>query len=110
MGFPNVKRCFVLEHLVKMNGWKHGAEIGVNRGGTFFHLLDTCPDLTMIAVDSWEADVPEYGDLRPVGEEVCRRAESYGDRAVVLHGDSLNMARVVVDESLDFCFIDARVA
>jgi predicted O-methyltransferase YrrM len=101
-----VKRSKVLEILAHRLRWRSGAEIGVNDGRTLFHLLDTCPDLKMIAVDNWREDEPFYGDLRPTAELVKTKAEGYGDRVRILHGDSAAMARQVENGSLDFIFID----
>jgi predicted O-methyltransferase YrrM len=101
-----IKRWNVLLKLVHFNDWRSGAEIGVHDGTTYFHLLENAPDLTMIAVDSWPEQEPFYGDLRPVAERVKARAEGFGERAWVLHGDSAAMAHEVADGVLDFVFID----
>jgi predicted O-methyltransferase YrrM len=101
-----IRRRYVLEAFAKHYGWKSGAEIGVNNGETFFHMLDSCPDLKMIAVDSWAENEPYYGDLRPMAEKIKAKAVGYGDRARILHGDSTAMAREVDNGSLDFIFID----
>jgi predicted O-methyltransferase YrrM len=102
-----LKRWLVLEALVIRHGWTKGAEIGVLNGATFFHLLDNCLNLSMIAVDSWGENAPDYGDLTQVGREFVRKAEGYGERARVLLGRSVDMARHVEDASLNFVFIDA---
>lgn len=103
----HIKRWDVLLELVRQNGWRKGAEIGVLNGATFFHLLDNVPGLEMTAVDKWAADNPIYGDMRPIGEEFRLRARAFGDRVTILQGNSGDMAHDVKDGSLDFCFIDA---
>lgn len=102
------KRWDVLTHLVTNNRWRRGAEIGVLNGATFFQLLDRCPALSMIAVDQWATDAPDYGDLTKVGEEFQEQAKAYGERARILRGSSAEMACQVDDASLDFCFVDAE--
>ncbi|HKJ75236.1 MAG TPA: class I SAM-dependent methyltransferase [Alphaproteobacteria bacterium] len=100
----------VLASLVAEHGWKCGAEVGVFRGQTLFHLLDTFPSLTMIGVDKWEnIDKKSYGrfDLPPIGERVRVQAKTYGARCTVFHMDSVKAAGCVADDSLDFVFIDA---
>jgi hypothetical protein len=37
------RRMEVLAALIAEHGWTKGAEIGVWKGATFFHLLDHCP-------------------------------------------------------------------
>lgn len=109
-----MRRWNVLEVLAKRHGWKRGAEIGVWEGRTFFHLLDTCPDLTMIAVDAWPPAAPwgkngERMNLVEAGERFRAKADApeYAERCVVLYGRSTDMAWDVDDETLDFVFIDA---
>lgn len=100
----------VLSGLVARHGWTAGAEIGVFKGATLFHLLDTFPSLRMIGVDKWEnIDKKSYGkyDLPPIGERVRAQAKIYGPRCIILHMDSVLAAGQVADESLDFVFIDA---
>lgn len=82
----------MLARLVKDQGWKRGAQIGAPNA-TFFELLDACPDLTMIAVD------------RQPGDEFRAKAETYGDRAIVLEGRATDMAFDVWDGWLDFAII-----
>ena len=102
-----IKRWHVLESLAKKHGWTRGAEVGVLNGATFFHLLDTCPALSMTAIDNWSTNAPDYGDLTEVGREFARKAGTYGSRARILLGRSAEMAKQVEDGSLDFVFIDA---
>ena len=106
----------LLESWVNEFGWTAGAEIGLQRGWTMMHLLETCPDLSMIGVDQW-IEMPDTGepgwqsydhlDLDYWAEVVKLRAGIFGDRARILHMASLEAAELVEDASLDFCFIDA---
>jgi hypothetical protein len=84
-----------LDHQVKNNQWTVGAEVGVRFGRTLFHLLDNNPNLKMYAVDK---DVSQF-----VTVDVLKK---YGDRLVVLEGDSSQQA-LLIKEPIDFVFIDA---
>lgn len=42
-----------IESLIKRENFTRGAELGVKEGRTLFHLLQTCPLLEMLAVDTW---------------------------------------------------------
>lgn len=106
----------VIIDLVKRNGWKRGAEIGVLRGKTLFSTLNACPDLHMVGVDQWKhvplrpdenAETYVGFDMALLEREVKAKAKSYGLRCVILHGDTVSMAEHVADGSLDFVFIDA---
>lgn len=101
-----IKRRYILAEMVEQNGWKIGAEIGVNKGGTAFYLLNRFPDLKIIAVDNWRADNEIYGDMSEIKNGFMREAEKYGNRCVTLCGNSVDIARNIGDESLDFIFID----
>lgn len=101
-----IKRRYLLAEMIRQHGWKTGAEIGVNRGGTTFYLLRQCPDFEIIAVDNWAQDNPIYGDMTETRRAFLEEARRYGDRCVVFEGDSAKMAQAVVDESLDMCFVD----
>ena len=93
------------------------AELGVWKGRTFFHLLETCPRLTVIGVDAWKYR-PGY-DATPGGEtyaqwnmdglrkHVTEGAAKYGARAIVLNMETWEAAEHVADGSLDCVFIDA---
>jgi hypothetical protein len=114
-----VRRWQVIEGWVKEFGWTKGAELGVFRGDTFFYLLDHCPQLTMIGVDSWRP-VPEKQlrfadggrsyekfDLAGYERKVRERAAKFGNRATIHKMTTLEAAALVPDASLDFVFIDA---
>jgi hypothetical protein len=118
-----MKRYEVLEKLIKKHGWTKGAEIGVYKGATFFYLLDHCPDLHLIGVDSWKplpstqvrsldkglsdpaARTP--AKMERFSKEVVAKAGRYKGRAQVWIADSAAAADDVKDGSLDFIFVDA---
>jgi hypothetical protein len=103
---------------IKTNNWKYGVEIGVWKGDTFKHLLDNTSDLYLVGVDSYEAQPNNPGPEKwTKGEnghpwnhqkyykdmnEYCKSNK----RGTILKKYSLDAAKMVDDESLDFVFID----
>ena len=89
--------------------WKIGAEIGVWFGRTFFYLLDNVDGLTLYGVDIWKPGdkFRHHADQEKNREEVTRRAEAYGGRAIILEMPSVVAAVTIPNNSLDFVFIDA---
>lgn len=95
-----------LRRLIRKNQWTAGAELGVAEGRTLFHLLRTCPSLTMIGVDSFVSQYTGEPNTRwrlIVEEE----AKKYGDRLTLIEKPTVEAAALVQDNSLDFVFIDA---
>lgn len=99
----------VVAELVERHDWRAGAEIGVFRGDTLFHLLDTFERLAMLGVDLW-VNPPDgrYArfNMPAIGSQVMRKAVGYGNRCLMFHMESAEAASQVVDGSLDFIFID----
>ncbi len=105
----------LLESWVKEFGWTAGAEIGLQRGWTICHLLESCPGLSMIGVDRW-IEIPDTGepgwqsydhiDLDYWAEKVKQRVAAFEGRGRILHMASLEAAKLVDDWSLGFVFID----
>ncbi len=118
--FDKHSHKLVLEDWIKINGWERGAEVGVYKGETFFHLLKRFPKLTLYGVDIWESQ-PEkdkfyadggrsykFDELPRHYDRIVKRAEKeFADRAILLRGQSAVMASEVPNGSLDFVFIDA---
>lgn len=113
-------RADVLVGFIRQHGFRYGAEIGVGPGPTTKHMLDSCPDLKLIAVDNWPADYPtysgRYGDPGPAfgAREQNRRREQFmkkvhnrPGRVRLIEKASVEAALEVDDGSLDFVFIDA---
>jgi hypothetical protein len=97
--------------------WTKGAEIGVAQGRTLKAVLETCPNLVMLAVDAWEyvpdsEDTGMYEGMDHALNEQCVRlvAGAFPDRVGILKGYSWGMASLVGDGTLDFVFIDASHA
>ncbi len=119
---PTVKlppRCrpgreFYIEYLVKQHNWQYGCELGVWRGRTFLHLLNSCPSLTMIGVDLWAPQPDNEGPENYVNwphakyEKMVRDgSKDFEGRAIIYKMLTDEAADLVNDESLDFVFIDA---
>jgi len=110
------RRYWWLSQMVLRNGYTTGAEIGCYHGVTTAYLLRHCPRLHLYAVDRWEKIMPSE-DGRQIGcedwdpiegkKKFDRRVDPYAKRLTVLQGDSVEMAAMVPDESLDFVFVDA---
>lgn len=98
---PEDHRKFWLEELVKKNEFTLGAEIGVHEGVTHFYLLDNCPSLTMIGVDVYLNNQAKYWPA------VENKLDSYGIRSRFYKGFSVDAAKNVGIDELDFVFIDA---
>ena len=100
-----------IAHLVGRLGWRHGVEIGVSFGTTLRYLLETCPGLHMLGVDTWapNLDAPEPPDWSAdhhakAYESALQIEQDYLDRCVLLRTTS---ATVRPDPgSLDCVWID----
>jgi predicted O-methyltransferase YrrM len=90
-------RRHFLEHLIKKNNLQIMIEVGVRNGGTTFHLLDTCPWLKIIGIDT---NIKQF-----YSQEVSSK---YGDRLVPMEGLSENMAEFIPDSTVDLVFIDGN--
>ena len=99
LDFPN--RGAFIAHLIQKYNWTSGAEIGVAQGITTFHLLKSCPKLNMIAVDYWPTPYTNRGTL------FRRRMVAFKERIRLIQANSIEGAKQVKDESLDFVFTDS---
>src|SRR5690606_6637740 len=102
-------RWHLLERWIKERGWTRGVEIGVFGGRTFLHLLESCPALTMIGVDTWtpapekQARYAEGGrsyesaNLPALEREVAAKSAKFGERAILYKGDSVDVAQLIPD-------------
>tara|TARA_B110000503_G_scaffold97711_1_gene146568 strand:+ start:228 stop:788 length:561 start_codon:yes stop_codon:yes gene_type:complete len=115
----DVYRWHTLERLVKENGWTAGAELGIHDGVNFKHLVNTCPNLSLIGVDLYEAQPDNNGPEKwTPGEnghpwshnsyyqamlDFCNKKPN----AKIYKDYTTNVADIIPDGSLDFVFIDA---
>jgi predicted O-methyltransferase YrrM len=98
---PYTHRKLWIEKLVKDNNFTIGAELGVHEGVTHFHLLDACPNLTMIGVDIYT------GKQAVFWKAINKKTKQYGARSQFYRMPTDLAANKIKDESLDFVFIDA---
>ena len=79
-------------------GFKKGAEIGV-LGGYYSHvLLETIPDLNLLSIDPWS----KYARVYP---DAVKLLSPYPN-STILRATSLDVVKMITDESLDFVYID----
>ena len=95
------RRNFLLQ-MAEHHGWRTGAEIGVLAGWTHWYLLDKCPSLSMIAVDSWQTRSGScvYGDAERIAAAKAtfnEKSKQYGARSRVINEDSVPAAAQVAD-------------
>ena len=99
-----------------------GAEIGAHRGECSRHLLELHSGLKLYMIDMWSPDTYKgKGDdaatepYRKIYEKECEQnyktacavADKYKMSAYILRGGSLEAVKWVMDNTLDFAFIDA---
>jgi len=87
-----------------------GAEIGVNTGANAGDILSYLPNLTMLhLVDAWKAneDYQDQGLQDQCLAMVKKRFET-DKRCLIMHMPSVEAARFIPDNSLDFVYIDAE--
>jgi len=107
---------------INERGYVIGAEVGCRAGATAGYILRNCPDLQVLyAVDLWgQTLIPKqkaywqsiYGHMPPARYRNWRvkfdkNIEPFKDQVRILQGVSWEMAGNVLDNSLDFVFIDA---
>jgi hypothetical protein len=121
-------RARVLARLALENGWRSLAELGVLHARTTEHLLQTCPDLRVTAVDTWRQgdstlDPPpavkrrsaedngyrSYADvnMETAYEWALSLAVRFPRRLQVMRMDTLSAAERVTERSFDAVFVDA---
>ena len=83
-------------------GYTKGAEIGVYVGYYSRVLLDTITNLKLLCVDSWAKRTWRERALPLAKETLLRYAN-----VRIIRGNSVDVAKTIEDNSLDFVFIDA---
>lgn len=85
-----------------------GAEVGVYRGYYSRELLQANPGLNLICIDSWSLNVGHGLKKHKKALPLCLETLApYRDRYTILKGLSVEVSRLILDESLDFVYIDA---
>lgn len=106
LGYNPLRRGEWLRRQIRKHGWTKGAELGVAEGRTLFHLLRTCPALSMIGVDLFTSQYTGEPHTR-WKSSVETKAKKYADRLSFINKSTVEAAPLVPDNSLDFIFIDA---
>lgn len=118
----------VLAGLALEHGWRALAELGVLHCATTEHLLKACPELSVLAVDTWRHGDPALDplpgvkrrsaedsghrsyidvDMETAYEWALSLAARYPRRLQVMRMDTLSAAERVPERSLDAVFCDA---
>lgn len=91
-------------------GFRRGAEVGVMKGEYSQVLLEACPNLHLICVDAWQAyEGYDMGDQAKMDELFARaqkRLSRYPNKTFIREF-SVDAAKQVPNDSLDFVYIDA---
>lgn len=106
---PNVDRNTLAQWFADF-GFRVGAEVGVEQGVYSEILCKANPDLKLYSIDAWEAF---KGYREHVSQEkldgfmaaTVQRLSPYG--VEIIKGYSVPTAKLFVDESLDFVYLDA---
>ena len=86
-------------YLNKNNLIGSGAEIGVRRGNHANYILQHWNGSMLFLVDTWpKIEVKDYA---------MENLKAFKDRCKFIHKSSINAAKEVSNDSLDFCYIDA---
>jgi len=114
------RREKVIEGLAKKFDCTRGAELGVWKGRTFKHLLNTVPGLHLIGVDLYAPQPDNQGPEKWIpGEnghtwnhdyyfnDITEFCKNHNGRAKLMRMTTSEAAELIEDESLDFIFIDA---
>lgn len=109
---PNTDRGSLAD-LFNELAFTHGAEVGVEQGIYSEVLLKANKDLKLIAVDAWQV-FPDYRDHMEQSEMDAlyaitkQRLHPYATRCSVVKALSVDLAKQVPNESLDFVYLDAN--
>jgi hypothetical protein len=120
--YHKIMRWEVIGGLCLFHGYRYGAELGVSHGRFTSYLCSLMDDMKMIAVDLWD-EQPGNEAKGPGAETFLRRdgwyheeklatlkkhcASVFPGRVDIRQQHSVEAAKGVQDESLDFVFIDA---
>jgi len=94
-------------------GFTRGAEIGVKEGDYSRVLLAENPRLHLLSIDPWSVRA-DYHDSRGQAtfdgyyEATKRQLAPFGERSTILRDFSVDVARRMDDDSLDFVYIDGH--
>lgn len=98
-----------LIELINHYNWICGAELGVRRGDLSISLLVNCPNLNLICVDLWEdhRSINERHNHKNNYDIFLNTIKLYSDRVNIIRNLTNVAHDNILDESLDFVFVDA---
>jgi hypothetical protein len=102
-----MNRAEWLVSMIEAHGYRSGVELGVKRADTLAHILNACPQVSMVGVDLWQT-VPGYETWDH--DENMRHAmavvDAYADRLVLMRECTWDAAGGFDDAAFDFVFVD----
>lgn len=110
--FKTTSAVCLQDEIKKLGSNVKGVELGVWYGYNMGHLLEECPNISMLTgIDPY---LPYQDWNRYIGQELMDAAVSstkqilseFPDRSSLLIDTSLNIASATIDNTLDFIFID----
>lgn len=109
---PNVTRD-ELGVMIRELGYMNCAEVGVERGIFSEILLDANPMMHLMSVDAWEAykgyrDHMVQDEMDELHSDTIERLKRFQPHSKIVKGRSVEVAKDIPDESLDFVYIDAN--
>lgn len=109
---PNVTRN-ELGVMIRELGFTNGAEVGVERGIFSEILLDANPMMHLLSVDAWEAyegyrDHMVQEEMDELQHDTIERLKRFQLHSKIVKGRSVDVAKEIPNESLDFVYIDAN--
>jgi len=104
--FKDVPRLF------KELGFKVGAEVGTYQGEYARYLLRYCPGLKLYGIDMWKSykGYKDFGANDLIDSHQIAKERVKGYDCELIQGWSNEVVKRVLDESLDFVFIDGNHA
>ena len=97
-----------LINIFKMAGFKHGAEVGVNKGNHSYAICQIMPDINLSCIDTWTANTrrPDPEQQESAYQQAKKQLAPYNVK--LIKDTSLNAVTTFASGSLDFVYIDAN--
>lgn len=104
-------RAVWLAEQINKHNWRIGVELGVLQGEMSFHLLENCPGLHLVCVDTWDGEGIAMSKPHPMAlyfaafsQEVFAK---YADRCLIMKCTTDEAAVWFPEHFFDFVFLDA---
>ena len=108
MDLPRIKHRKQFAHLINHLGYKTAVEVGIFEGNFSILLLENTALEKLYCVDSWlQKYMRPRVDAKKIQATSLNRLQAHKDRVEILNMDSLEAAKQIEDESIDFIYIDA---